>query len=60
MNATVSQKLRSIDGPEQVREAGLPLRREVTLFRSLGLAMEDVATVDLVYRKALNEDGQGS
>jgi alanine dehydrogenase len=26
---------------------------EVTLFRSLGLAVEDVATAELVYRKAL-------
>ena len=28
---------------------------EVTLFKSLGLAVEDVATADLVYRKALGE-----
>ena len=28
---------------------------EVTLFKSLGLAVEDVATAELVYRKALEE-----
>lgn len=28
---------------------------EVTLFKSLGLAVEDVATAELIYRKALNE-----
>ena len=28
---------------------------EVTLFKSLGLAVEDVATAELVYRKALGE-----
>ena len=27
---------------------------EVTLFKSLGLAVEDVATADLVYGKAVN------
>jgi ornithine cyclodeaminase/alanine dehydrogenase-like protein (mu-crystallin family) len=27
----------------------------VTLFKSLGLAVEDVATAELVYRKALGE-----
>jgi alanine dehydrogenase len=27
---------------------------EVTLFKSLGLAVEDVATAELVYHKALN------
>jgi len=34
-----------------------PSRRsaeEVTLFKSLGLAVEDVATANLVYRKALD------
>jgi alanine dehydrogenase len=29
---------------------------EVTLFKSLGLAVEDVATAELVYRKALDEE----
>ena len=29
---------------------------EVTLFKSLGLAVEDVATAELVYRKALGEE----
>ena len=28
---------------------------EVTLFKSLGLAVEDVATAELVYRKVLEE-----
>jgi ornithine cyclodeaminase/alanine dehydrogenase-like protein (mu-crystallin family) len=32
---------------------GSPIREEVTLFKSLGLAVEDVATAELVYRKAL-------
>jgi alanine dehydrogenase len=27
---------------------------EITLFKSLGLAVEDVATAELVYRKALD------
>jgi ornithine cyclodeaminase/alanine dehydrogenase-like protein (mu-crystallin family) len=27
---------------------------EITLFKSLGLAVEDVATADLIYRKAAN------
>jgi ornithine cyclodeaminase/alanine dehydrogenase-like protein (mu-crystallin family) len=27
---------------------------EITLFKSLGLAVEDVATADLIYRKAVN------
>jgi ornithine cyclodeaminase/alanine dehydrogenase-like protein (mu-crystallin family) len=31
---------------------------EVTLFKSLGLAVEDVATAELVYRKALEEHRQ--
>ena len=26
---------------------------EITIFKSLGLAVEDVATADLIYRKAL-------
>lgn len=30
---------------------------EITLFKSLGLAVEDVATADLVYRKATDADG---
>ncbi len=29
---------------------------EVTLFKSLGLAVEDVATAELIYRKALDEE----
>ena len=29
---------------------------EITLFKSLGLAVEDVATADLIYRKAANVD----
>ncbi len=40
----------------EVAAGALPGRRstdEVTLFKSLGLAVEDVATADLVYRKAL-------
>jgi ornithine cyclodeaminase/alanine dehydrogenase-like protein (mu-crystallin family) len=32
---------------------------EVTLFKSLGLAVEDVATAELVYRKALDEEDTG-
>lgn len=32
---------------------GRQSRDEITLFKSLGLAVEDVATADLVYRKAL-------
>ena len=35
---------------------GRRLAEEVTLFKSLGLAVEDVATAELIYRKALNED----
>jgi alanine dehydrogenase len=41
----------------EVAAGALPGRRstdEVTLFKSLGLAVEDVATADLVYRKALS------
>jgi thiomorpholine-carboxylate dehydrogenase len=38
---------------------GRRFAEEVTLFKSLGLAVEDVATADLVYRKALKEDGSG-
>jgi alanine dehydrogenase len=30
---------------------------EITLFKSLGLAVEDVATADLVYPKAVNAAG---
>ena len=33
-------------------KAGRPSDEEVTLFKSLGLAVEDVATAELVYRKA--------
>jgi alanine dehydrogenase len=42
----------------QVAAGTKPGRRsaeEVTLFKSLGLAVEDVATAELVYRKALEE-----
>ena len=34
---------------------GRQSEEEVTLFKSLGLAVEDVATAELVYRKALSE-----
>jgi ornithine cyclodeaminase/alanine dehydrogenase-like protein (mu-crystallin family) len=34
-------------------KAGRRSAEEVTLFKSLGLAVEDVATAELVYRKAL-------
>jgi ornithine cyclodeaminase/alanine dehydrogenase-like protein (mu-crystallin family) len=34
-------------------KSGRRLEEEVTLFKSLGLAVEDVATAELVYRKAL-------
>src|SRR5918995_831520 len=40
-----------ISGAEQGRRSA----EEVTLFKSLGLAVEDVATAELVYRKALEE-----
>jgi alanine dehydrogenase len=44
--------------------AGAKLGREsaeeVTLFKSLGLAVEDVATADLIYRKAANIDATES
>jgi ornithine cyclodeaminase/alanine dehydrogenase-like protein (mu-crystallin family) len=33
-------------------KAGRQSDEEVTLFKSLGLAVEDVATAELVYRKA--------
>ena len=33
---------------------------EVTLFNSLGLAVEDVVTAELVYRKALNEEASSA
>ena len=32
---------------------GRQSHHEITLFKSLGLAVEDVATADLVYRRAL-------
>ncbi len=32
---------------------------EITLFKSLGLAVEDVVTADLIYRKAADEDHTG-
>ncbi|MDP8974104.1 MAG: ornithine cyclodeaminase family protein, partial [Actinomycetota bacterium] len=35
-------------------EPGRRTAEEVTLFKSLGLAVEDVATAELVYRKALS------
>jgi ornithine cyclodeaminase/alanine dehydrogenase-like protein (mu-crystallin family) len=38
-----------ISGAEQGRRSA----EEVTLFKSLGLAVEDVATAELVYRNAL-------
>jgi alanine dehydrogenase len=38
-----------VSGAEQGRRSS----QEVTLFKSLGLAVEDVATAELVYRKAL-------
>jgi alanine dehydrogenase len=34
---------------------GRASREDITLFKSLGLAVEDVATADLVYRKALSQ-----
>jgi len=43
----------------EVVSGAKPARRsdeEVTLFKSLGLAVEDVATAELVYHKALEED----
>jgi ornithine cyclodeaminase/alanine dehydrogenase-like protein (mu-crystallin family) len=43
---------------EEVVSGTKPGRRsteEVTLFKSLGLAVEDVATAELIYRKALDE-----
>jgi ornithine cyclodeaminase/alanine dehydrogenase-like protein (mu-crystallin family) len=39
----------------EVAAGSLPGRQsadEITLFKSLGMAVEDVATADLVYRKA--------
>jgi alanine dehydrogenase len=33
---------------------------EVTLFKSLGLAVEDVATAELIYRKALDEEASST
>jgi alanine dehydrogenase len=39
-----------VSGAEQGRRSS----EEVTLFKSLGLAVEDVATAELVYRKALS------
>ena len=41
------------------RVAGRRSADEITLFKSLGMAVEDVATADLVYRRAL-ERGVGS
>jgi alanine dehydrogenase len=44
--------------PTEVVSGANPGRRsaeEVTLFKSLGLAVEDVATAELVYRKALEK-----
>jgi alanine dehydrogenase len=41
----------------EVVSGAKPARRskeEVSLFKSLGLAVEDVATAELVYRKALD------
>lgn len=37
---------------------GRQSREEITLFKSVGLAVEDVVTADLVYRKALNLSGR--
>jgi alanine dehydrogenase len=42
-----------VSGAEQGRRSS----EEVTLFKSLGLAVEDVATAELVYRKALGALG---
>jgi alanine dehydrogenase len=36
-------------------KTGRQSEEEVTLFKSLGLAVEDVATAELVYRKAQEE-----
>ena len=33
---------------------------EVTLFKSLGLAVEDVATAEFIYRKALDEEASST
>jgi ornithine cyclodeaminase/alanine dehydrogenase-like protein (mu-crystallin family) len=52
VNATVSQKPRSTT-QNRLGRPGCRSAEEVTLFRSLGLGVEDVATVDLVYRKVL-------
>jgi alanine dehydrogenase len=30
--------------------------REITIFKSLGLAVEDIAAADLVYRRAMARD----
>ena len=38
----------------QPAKPGRRSAEEVTLFKSLGLAVEDVATADLVYGKAVN------
>jgi ornithine cyclodeaminase/alanine dehydrogenase-like protein (mu-crystallin family) len=35
------------------KRPGRQTAEEVTLFKSVGLAVEDVVTADLVYRKAL-------
>jgi len=40
-------------------QPGRASTEEITLFKSVGLAVEDVATVNLVYQKALTEAQQG-
>jgi len=42
------------------RKPGRQSAAEITLFKSLGLAVEDVVSADLVYRKARDAGGAGS
>jgi ornithine cyclodeaminase/alanine dehydrogenase-like protein (mu-crystallin family) len=39
---------------------GRQTAEEVTLFKSLGLAVEDVATAEMIYRKALNKEASSA
>jgi alanine dehydrogenase len=44
-----------VSGAKPGRRSAEEITEEITLFKSLGLAVEDVVTAELVYRKALEE-----